>query len=220
MCVETTFNYGFAMENLDFPKACRSLRQRDPIMRKAIKRVGPCTLDVDRNGFRMLVRSIVGQQLSTSAAATIWERLLVLNGSRRVSPGKMLLFSAAQLREVGLSKAKCRAVLSIARSVVAREVRLNELQRLGDDEVTAELIKLRGVGPWTAQMYLMFSLGRPDVFPTGDLGIVNAVTALYAFTDRASETEMLDIAESWRPYRTIASWYLWQALDLLRDGEW
>ncbi len=208
------------MDGLDFAKACRSLRRRDPIMRKAINLVGPCTIDVDRNGFRMLVRSIVGQQLSTSAAATIWRRLLVLNGGRRVSPGKMLLFSTAQLRGVGLSKAKCRAVLSIARSVVDGEVRLNEFPLLSDDEVTAELIKLRGVGPWTAQMYLMFSLGRPDVFPTGDLGIVNAVTALYTLNERATETEMLEIAKSWIPYRTIASWYLWQALDLFRDGEW
>ena len=208
------------MDGLDFAKACRSLRRRDPIMRKAIKLVGPCTIKVDRNGFRMLVRSIVGQQLSTSAAATIWRRLLVLNGGRRVSPVKMLLFSTTQLRAVGLSKAKCRAVLSIAKSIVDREVRLSELKPLSDEEVTAELIKLRGVGPWTAQMYLMFSLGRSDVFPTGDLGIVNAVTALYKFNDHATETEMLEIAKSWRPYRTIASWYLWQALDLFRDGKW
>jgi DNA-3-methyladenine glycosylase II len=208
------------MDGLDFAKACRSLRRRDPIMRKAIKLVGPCTIKVDRNGFRMLVRSIVGQQLSTSAAATIWRRLLVLNGGRRVSPVKMLLFSTTQLRAVGLSKAKCRAVLSIAKSIVDREVRLSELKPLSDEEATAELIKLRGVGPWTAQMYLMFSLGRSDVFPTGDLGIVNAVTALYKFNDHATETEMLEIAKSWRPYRTIASWYLWQALDLFRDGKW
>jgi DNA-3-methyladenine glycosylase II len=208
------------MDGLDFAKACRSLRRRDPIMRKAIKLVGPCTIKVDRNGFRMLVRSIVGQQLSTSAAATIWRRLLVLNGGRRVSPMKTLLFSTAQLRGVGLSKAKCRAVLSTAKSIVDSEVRLGELKSLSDEEVTAELIKLRGVGPWTAQMYLMFSLGRSDVFPTGDLGIVNAVTALYKFNDHATETEMLEIAKSWRPYRTIASWYLWQALDLFRDGEW
>ena len=208
------------MDGLDFAKACRSLRRRDPIMRKAIKLVGPCTITVDRNGFRMLVRSIVGQQLSTSAAATIWRRLLVLNGGRRVSPVKMLLFSTTQLRAVGLSKAKCRAVLSIAKSIVDREVRLSELKPLSDEEVTSELIKLRGVGPWTAQMYLMFSLGRSDVFPTGDLGIVNAVTALYKFNDHATETEMLEIAKSWRPYRTTASWYLWQALDLFRDGKW
>ncbi len=208
------------MDGLDFAKACRSLRRRDPIMRKAIKLVGPCTITVDRNGFRMLVRSIVGQQLSTSAAATIWHRFLVLNGGRRVSPMKMLLFSTTQLRGVGLSKAKCRAVLSIAKSIVNSEVRLSELKSLSDEEVTDKLIKLRGVGPWTAQMYLMFSLGRSDVFPTGDLGIVNAVTALYKFNDHATETEMLEIAKSWRPYRTIASWYLWQALDLFRDGEW
>ncbi len=208
------------MDGLDFAKACRSLGRRDPIMRKAIKLVGPCTITVDRNGFRMLVRSIVGQQLSTSAAATIWHRFLVLNGGRRVSPMKMLLFSTTQLRGVGLSKAKCRAVLSIAKSIVNSEVRLSELKSLSDEEVTDKLIKLRGVGPWTAQMYLMFSLGRSDVFPTGDLGIVNAVTALYKFNDHATETEMLEIAKSWRPYRTIASWYLWQALDLFRDGEW
>ncbi|HIA62722.1 MAG TPA: DNA-3-methyladenine glycosylase 2 family protein [Planctomycetes bacterium] len=208
------------MDGLDFEKACRSLRRRDAVMRKAINLVGPCRFEVDRNGFRMLVRSIVGQQLSTSAAATIWRRFIELNGGRRVSAGKTLLFSAAQLRAIGFSAAKCRAVLSIAKSVIDGDVHLAELSRLSDEQVTAELIKLRGVGPWTAQMYLMFSLGRADVFPTGDLGIVNAVTALYKFNNRATETEMLEIAESWRPYRTIASWYLWQALDIVRQGDW
>lgn len=208
------------MDGLDFEKACRSLRRRDVVMRKAIRLVGPCRIELDRNGFRMLVRSIVGQQLSTSAARTIWHRFLKLNGGRRVLPGKMLGFTADQLRGIGLSAAKCRAVLSIAESVVAGDIRLAELDRFSDEQVTSELMKLRGVGPWTAQMYLMFSMGRADVFPTGDLGIVNAVTALYKFTNRATETEMLLISESWRPYRTIASWYLWQALDIVRQGEW
>jgi DNA-3-methyladenine glycosylase II len=208
------------MDGLDFEKACRSLRRRDVVMRKAIRLVGPCRIELDRNGFRMLVRSIVGQQLSTSAARTIWHRFVELNGGRRVSPGKMLGFTADQLRGIGLSAAKCRAVLSIAESVVAGDIRLAELDGFSDDQVTNELMKLRGVGPWTAQMYLMFSMGRADVFPTGDLGIVNAVSALYKFTNRATETEMLQISESWRPYRTVATWYLWQALDIVRQGEW
>ena len=91
---------------------------------------------------------------------------------------------------------------------------------MSDEDVIDKLCALKGIGEWTAQMYLMFSLGRSDVFPTGDLGIVNAVTALYEFKDPASETDMLQISQSWRPHRTIASWYLWQALDLFRDGEW
>ena len=132
----------------------------------------------------------------------------------------MLSFSTADLRRIGLSEAKCRAVLSIAESVVDGPMRLSALNRLSDEEVTVELMKLRGVGPWTAQMYLMFSMGRPDVFPFGDLGIANAVTALYKFNNHATETEMIEIAELWRPYRTIASWYLWQALDLVRKDEW
>jgi DNA-3-methyladenine glycosylase II len=189
-------------------------------MRKAIKLVGPCTIQLDRNGFRMLIRSIVGQQLSTSAARTIWRRFLELNGGRRVSAGKVLSFSTAELRGIGLSAAKCRAVLSIAKNIVDGEVRLAALKQFTDEQVTIELMKLRGVGPWTAQMYLMFSMGRPDVFPTGDLGIANAVTALYQFNKHATENELLEVAESWRPYRTIACWYLWQALDIVREGEW
>ena len=208
------------MDSLYFEKACRSLRRRDVVMRKAIKLVGPCTIQLDRNGFRMLIRSIVGQQLSTSAARTIWRRFLELNGGRRVSAGKVLSFSTAELRGIGLSAAKCRAVLSIAKNIVDGEVRLAALKQFTDEQVTIELMKLRGVGPWTAQMYLMFSMGRPDVFPTGDLGIANAVTALYKFNKHATENEMLEVAESWRPYRTIACWYLWQALDIVRDGEW
>ena len=208
------------MDSLYFEKACRSLRRRDVVMRKAIKLVGPCTIQLDRNGFRMLIRSIVGQQLSTSAARTIWRRFLELNGGRRVSAGKVLSFSTAELRGIGLSAAKCRAVLSIAKNIVDGEVRLAALKQFTDEQVTIELMKLRGVGPWTAQMYLMFSMGRPDVFPTGDLGIANAVTVLYQFNKHATENEMLEVAESWRPYRTIACWYLWQALDIVRVGEW
>ena len=97
---------------------------------------------------------------------------------------------------------------------------MSALRRLSDQEVTDELIKLRGVGPWTAQMFLMFSLGRPDVFPTRDLGIVNSVSALYDLSSPVTEDELLQISVTWRPYRTIASWYLWQALDLVRQGKW
>lgn len=208
------------MDSIDFEKACRSLRRRDVVMRKAIKLVGPCSIELDRNGFRMLVRSIVGQQLSTSAARTIWLRFIELNCGRRVSAGKILSFSTVQLRGIGLSAAKCRAILSIAKSLVDGDILLGALKGLSDEQVTIELTKLRGVGPWTAQMYLMFSMGRADVFPTGDLGIANAVTTLYKFDNRATEAEMLEVAESWRPYRTVASWYLWQALDIVRRGDW
>jgi DNA-3-methyladenine glycosylase II len=137
-----------------------------------------------------------------------------------VSAVKVLSFSTVQLRGIGLSAAKCRAVLSIAKSLVDGDIRLGALKGLSDEQVTIELTKLRGVGPWTAQMYLMFSMGRADVFPTGDLGIANAVTTLYKFDNRATEAEMLEVAESWRPYRTVASWYLWQALDIVRRGDW
>lgn len=208
------------MADTDFDAGCRILGRRDSIMRRAIKLIGPCRMEIDPNGFRMLVRSIVGQQLSTSAAATIWQRFLILNGGRRVSAKKTLLFRADQLREVGLSSAKCQAVLSIARSVVEKRLSLSALRRLSDQEVIDELIKLRGVGPWTAQMFLMFSLGRPDVFPTRDLGIVNSVSALYDLTSPVTEEDLLQISVTWRPYRTIASWYLWQALDLVRQGKW
>lgn len=217
---ELLVNKGAWMDGLNLDKACRTLRRRDALMRKAIMRVGPCGIELDRNGFRMLVRSIVGQQLSTSAARTIWKRFLKLNGGRRVTPRKMLSFKKQQLRGIGLSTAKCKAVLSVAQSLVDGDIRLRELRSLDDAQVTGELIKLRGVGPWTAQMYLMFSLGRTDVFPTGDLGIVNAVREIYGFNRRPRETEMLQIAECWRPYRTVASWYLWQALDIVRQGDW
>ena len=208
------------MADTDFDTGCRILGRRDSIMRRAIKLIGPCRMEIDPNGFRMLVRSIVGQQLSTSAAATIWQRFLALNGGRRVSAKKTLLFGTDQLREVGLSSAKCRAVLGIARSVSEKRLRLSALRRLSDQEVTDELIKLRGVGPWTAQMFLMFSLGRPDVFPVRDLGIVNSVSSLYHLNSPVSEEELLQISVTWRPYRTFASWYLWQALDLVRQGKW
>ena len=166
----------------------------------------------------MLLRSVVGQQLSVAAARTIWQRFVVLNGGRRFTPAKILRMDPSDFRNIGISAAKTRAVQSIAKKLDSGVVQLKKVREMDDDAAIAELTQLRGIGPWTAQMYLMFSLGRLDVFPAGDLGIVNAMTELYRLPGRPERAELIKLSGPWKPYRTIGSWYCWQALDLVRAG--
>ena len=192
----------------------------DPTMAAVIHAVGPYELKTDSSPFRMLVRSITGQQLSVKAAATIWRRLVDLNGSRRISPASLNRLSNFELRTAGVSRAKIRAIRDITEAFGSRRITAAYLKTLNDDSVKSELIKLQGVGPWTADMFLMFALGRPDVFPIGDLGIVQAIQAFYPTRDTADVQNLQVLAEQWRPYRTLASWYCWQGLNLVRTTDW
>ena len=189
-------------------------------MAAVIHAVGPYELKTDSSPFRMLVRSITGQQLSVKAAATIWRRLVDLNGSRRISPASLNRLSNFELRTAGVSRAKIRAIRDITEAFGSRRITAAYLKTLNDDSVKSELIKLQGVGPWTADMFLMFALGRPDVFPFVDLGIVQAIQAFYPTRDTADVQSLQVIAEQWRPYRTLASWYCWQGLNLVRTTDW
>ena len=188
-------------------------------MCQIIEAVGAYKLVVDPIPFRMLLRSITGQQLSVAAARTIWARFLTVNRSRRVSPASVARISDDELRSAGISRAKIQSLRAIQHSFACRTVTVAKLRRLSDDDVRSSLVKLRGVGPWTADMFLMFGLGRLDIFPVGDLGIANAIGQFYGTGPKANKTFMLKVAEPWKPYRTIASWYCWQGLDLLRCGD-
>ena len=192
----------------------------DPIMASVIQAVGPYGLKTDSSPFRMLVRSITGQQLSVKAAATIWGRLVKLNGSSRISPASLNRLSDRDLRAAGVSHAKIRSIRDITDAFASRRIKASHLKTLNDDCVKSELIKLHGVGPWTADMFLMFALGRPDVFPIGDLGIVQALQAFYPKRTTPNEQYFQRLAERWRPYRTLASWYCWQGLKLVRTTDW
>ena len=194
------------------------LRTADPLLRELIDRLGPLDAEARRRGrpadaYGALVRSIVGQQLSTKAARSIYGRLVELFDGKAPSPPQLLGADAETLRAVGLSRAKVAYLRDLARRVEDRELELDRLADLDDDEVAAQLIAVKGVGRWTADMFLVFHLGRPDILPVGDLGIRRAVERTYELPELPAADEMLRIGEPWRPHRSLASLYLWRSLD-------
>ncbi|HEX6050850.1 MAG TPA: DNA-3-methyladenine glycosylase [Gemmatimonadaceae bacterium] len=181
-----------------------------------IERVGPCRLQRNNNGthFDAVCRSIVYQQLSGKAAATIHARMLALFGGRSPTPAELAAVSDASLRSVGLSRQKLTYLKDLAVRVSSGDVPIETLHELPDDAVIDALIRVKGVGRWTAQMFLMFRLGRPDVLPELDLGIQNAIHRAYRLRKRPTPDRVTKIGAPWAPYRTVASWYLWRSLDL------
>ena len=164
------------------------------------------------DAYGMLLRSVVGQQLSVKAAATIYGRVLDLFGGKTPPPEKLLEIEPERLREAGLSGRKVEYVRDLATHVLSGELELDRLDQLGDDEVVDEITAVRGFGVWSAQMFLIFFLERPDVLPTGDLGIRNAVMRAYGLDAPPAPAELTEIAEPWRPHRTLACIYLWESL--------
>jgi DNA-3-methyladenine glycosylase II len=205
-------------------QATRHLRKVDPVMRRLIDRVGPCSLKCDRDRFWMLVRSIISQQISTAAARTVRDRVVDLvesrSGSRKVTSTSLLALSVDQLRTAGVSQRKAEYMLDLAAKVDGGEVQLATIGRLSNESVIETLIQVRGIGRWTVEMFLMFSLGRLDVFPVDDLGIRNAMLRLYEIDQSASHHEFRSIAEPWRPYASIASWYCWRSIESDEQSGW
>lgn len=188
------------------------LRAADPIMAKIIDRVGPCLMMTREPTFETLARSITFQQLHGKAAATIFARLRKAVGGR-FSASRFLKLTPEELRACGLSRQKIASLTDLAERVVKKEIRFHQLSRLSDDEVVLLLSRVRGVGVWTAQMFLMFALERPNIMPLGDLGIRSAVRRAYGLEALPKPAELAKIAEKWHPYCTIASWYLWRSLE-------
>jgi DNA-3-methyladenine glycosylase II len=188
------------------------LVQADPILAAIIKRVGPCRLTPREPTFETLARSITFQQLSGKAAATIFERLRNAVG-KRFTPSAFLRLSEEELRACGLSRQKIAALTDLAIHVASRKISFAKLKKLEDLAVIESLSQVRGVGVWTVQMFLMFALERPNVMPTGDLGIRSAIRKAYGLETMPTPAEVLKYAEKWQPYCTIASWYLWRSLE-------
>ena len=159
------------------------------------------------------MRSIAGQQLSVKAARSIFERFAGLFDGRTPAPEELLEVDVDTLRSAGLSRAKANYVRSLAEHVVSGELELDRLEELSDEQVAAELVAVKGLGQWTADMFLIFHLGRPDVLPVGDLGVRRAVERLYGFEALPSAAELEALGERWRPWRSLASLYLWESLD-------
>lgn len=188
------------------------LRKSDPVIAGIIERTGPYRIQYRPPDFSTLARSIVYQQLSGKAASTIYGRLeealprgVTANGVLRLSPLRM--------RKIGLSTQKCGYLLDLSEKTRAGRVRFRALPGMSDDDVVEHLTQVKGVGVWTAHMFLMFALRRPDVLPTGDLGIQNAMRKAYELDAAPKPAEMERIAEPWRPYASVASWYLWRSLE-------
>lgn len=184
-------------------------------MRELILQHGACGLADNQHTdpFKALVHAITSQQLSSKAAATIARRFAELFGGTFPTPRQVLDMPDEKLRSVGLSGMKVSFVRDLARRVEDRSLRLHSLDAMADDEVIAALTEVKGIGRWTAEMFLMFRLHRPDVLPVGDLGIVNAIKKQYRLRKTPTPARVLRIGEPWRPYRSVACWYLWASLD-------
>ena len=202
------------MTAADYAKARRVLARRDPVIRDLMRLHGPCGLaDAQHTDpFQALAHAIVSQQLSTKAAATIAGRFDALCGGLP-TPAKVARATDQELRTVGLSGQKIGYLRDLCARIESGALPLASLDTLPDDEVITMLTQVKGIGRWTAEMFLMFRLHRPDVLPVGDLGIVKAVQRAYRLRKMPDPARLTKIGEPWRPYRSIACWYLWASLD-------
>lgn len=196
-------------------KALTHLRAADPVMAELIGRVGPYRIAYRPASFDTLARSIVYQQLSTKAAGTIYNRLLELagGGQAEVTPAAILKQPTEALRAMGLSQQKVAYVRALAEATHEGVVDFGKVRYLRDEQVIRHLTQVKGVGVWTAQMFLIFALKRPDVLPLGDLGVRAGMQKVYGLPALPAPLEMERLAQPWRPYRSVASWYLWRSLD-------
>lgn len=184
----------------------------DPVLAAAIAQIGPCTLAPNPNTFETLVDAIISQQISVKAADAIMARLryaLALEPGAAVTAAALSTLDHDSLRSAGLSTPKARYVLDLTERVMRGQLNLDELHTLEDEAVIARLIEVKGIGRWTAEMILMFSLGRLDVLPLDDLGFIEGVRYAYNLEQRPARQQLLERGEVWRPYRSIATWYIW-----------
>jgi DNA-3-methyladenine glycosylase II len=198
----------------DYTRARRVLLRRDPVLAALIRRHGPCGLVAAQRAdhFSALVRAITFQQLSTKAASTIYNRMAALMSGGVPTPEGFAVLSDDQLRAAGMSRQKSAYIRDLCEKVSTRAVDLQALDALADEEVIAALVKVKGIGRWSAEMFLIFRLLRPDVLPVDDLGILTAVQKAYGLRKRPTAEKLRKIGEAWRPYRSVASWYLWRSL--------
>ncbi len=192
----------------------RHFRRADPVLAKVIRQVGPVTLKPQRDRFKILVRSILSQQISVGAARSIRVRLENLLEPDGVRPDAIARLSLDELRSVGVSRQKAGYLLDLAQKCADGTVPLNRLGRMSDEQVIEELTQVHGIGRWSAQMFLIFALGRPDVFPLDDFGVRSAIRRLYELDESPTKDIFLEIGNRWRPYASIGSWYCWRFLDL------
>jgi DNA-3-methyladenine glycosylase II len=197
--------------------ACRHLARRDRVMKKLIPQFGEARLERRGDAFTTLARSIVGQQISVKAAQSVWERFATAVGgvSTRLLPAAVLALDVDALRAVGLSARKTDYLADLARHFESGAVHVREWQRMDDESIIEELVAIRGIGRWTAEMFLIFHLMRPNVLPVDDLGLIKGISVNYFSGEPVSRAEAREVGEAWAPFRSVATWYIWRSLDPL-----
>lgn len=201
-------------------KARAHLSKADPVLARIIAEVGPLGIQPRRERFQALARAIIFQQLAGAAASAIYGRFVALfPGADFPTPEQVLAKTVPELRAVGLSEKKALYIRDLAEHIRDGKLNFHRFHAMSDDEIIEHLTMVKGIGKWTAEMFLMFNLGRPDVMPADDLGVQNAIKRHYRMRQRPNRKRLLKHAERWRPYRTAAAWYLWQSLRIvLPDG--
>lgn len=197
--------------------ACKHLSKRDRVMKKLIPQFGEARLQSRGDAFTTLARSIVGQQISVKAAQSVWDKFAALMSgpSYAIDPALVLAQETPSLRAVGLSVRKAEYLRDLAKHFAEGEVHVSQWQHMDDEAIIDELVAIRGIGRWTAEMFLIFHLMRPNVLPLDDLGLIKGISQSYFSGEPVSRAEARDVAEAWSPYRTVGTWYLWRSLDPL-----
>ena len=191
--------------------ACAQLMRADRVMRKLIPEHGQAQLQSRGDAFQTLARSVVGQQISVKAAQSVWDRLLALVG--QVTPERLLQHEPQALRRAGLSQRKCEYLQDLAVKFEAGQVHPRQWDSMADEAIIAELVAIRGIGRWTAEMFLIFHLMRPDVLPLDDLGLQRGISLRYFSGEAVSRSELREVAAAWAPWRSVGTWYIWRSLD-------
>ena len=197
--------------------ACRHLTRRDRVMKKLIPQFGEARLQSRGDAFTTLARSIVGHQISVKAAQSVWHRFsaLVDGPSTRLQPISVLALEAPRMREAGLSARKIEYLKDLARHFDDGTVHVRQWQQMDDEAIIDELIAIRGIGRWTAEMFLIFYLLRPNVLPLDDVGLLRGISLSYFSGEPVSRAEAREVGDAWAPFRSVATWYIWRSLDPL-----
>lgn len=193
--------------------ACKHLMKKDRVMKRLIPQFGDARLQTHGDAFVTLARSILGQQISVKAAQTVWERFMLL--SRKMTPANVLRLKVDDMRAAGLSARKVEYVVDLALHFDSGALHVNAWSSMSDDAIIAELTSIRGIGRWTAEMFLIFHLMRPNVLPLDDVGLINGISHNYFSGDVVSRSDAREVAAAWAPYCSVATWYIWRSMDPL-----
>ena len=192
-------------------EACAHLAKKDRVMKKLIPQFGDAILETRGDAFVTLARSIVGQQISVKAAQTVWDRFSLL--SKRLTPAAVLKLKVDDMRAAGLSVRKVEYLVDLAVHFSSGSVHVKAWQEMDDEAIIDELVAIRGIGRWTAEMFLIFHLLRPNVLPLDDVGLINGISRNYFSGEPVSRSDAREVANAWSPYATVATWYIWRSLD-------